>query len=229
MTKDTRKALIDICQRSCADKSLKTTVPEPYIPYVPTRWNGVIVLAEAQNHSGDYLADLKKMSARRRFTRLGALSGVGVQPWDDGCLKAATAVVLGLNPENTAVSNGVLWSQLNSRGVNVNPGPDLIKKSGQLWTAMLEVLKPKCVVSAGRVSERVIKIAAKKCNTKFEHIVWPLPSPRVLRPLYGYLDENKVARRFPEIAKAKPRINCWVDKPKRKMAVCYVAIVGIAK
>ncbi|MFA6253487.1 MAG: hypothetical protein WC687_04450 [Patescibacteria group bacterium] len=229
MNPETKRALIKLCQGSCCPRNLKATIPEPYIPYIPQRWNKTLVLAEAQNHSGPYLSRLRGLSAQRRIIRLGLFSGVGVQPWDDGCLKTAVWAVLGLKPENTAVSNAVLWSLLRDGGANDNPSPEIVNHSVLLWSKMLDILKPTRVVTAGRVSERVVSRAAEKCKLRFHHVIWPLPSPRVLYPLLGYMDEERLFQRYPEIAKVKRQISKWVKPSSKKMAVFYAALASDAK
>lgn len=63
-----RKKLVEICQSYGAYKgSTKVVVDTPYIPYIPDNWNGVLVLAEAQNLNVDDYGDF---SEQRKICRL---------------------------------------------------------------------------------------------------------------------------------------------------------------
>ncbi|MGQ0645609.1 MAG: hypothetical protein ACT4O3_08975 [Elusimicrobiota bacterium] len=140
----------------------------------------------------------------------------------------AIHVVLGLKPEETAVSNAVLWSLLKN-GNNDTPSRELMTHSGELWGKMLDLLKPNRVVTAGRMGEKVIKCAAQFCKIRFQHLIWPLPSPRVLYPIVGYMDVEKIFRRYPEIARAKKQALKWVIPSARETAIVYAAIASNAK
>lgn len=56
--------LVAICKNYILPKKDRATVSEPYIPYIPKSWNGVLVLAEAQNHGEKakmtYLGDIRR-------------------------------------------------------------------------------------------------------------------------------------------------------------------------
>ena len=90
-------------------------VPEPYLPYLPDQWNGVLVLAEAQQLAGarEYLRWLRGLPPEQRMIRLSTPnpSGVGVGPWDNGIVKLAVkAMMPDIQPEEVAVGNAVPWS-----------------------------------------------------------------------------------------------------------------------
>ncbi len=109
-------AMIEVCRRHVVSPDLHAILPEPYIPYIPDDWNGLLVLAESQNlaSAGEYRERLEKASSEDRFVRLSRCkngTGVGVQPWDDGHLKIAVKAALDVDPARTAVSNAVPWSQ----------------------------------------------------------------------------------------------------------------------
>ena len=112
-----KESLIRICARHALPCTSKATVPEPYIPFVPKKWNGTLVLAEAQNHAGaekSYLRWLRNLSPRRRLERLYLNRDyVGVKPWDDGTLKFAVEAAFKLSANEISISNAVLWSLLN--------------------------------------------------------------------------------------------------------------------
>ena len=43
--------MIQVCKRHILPQHVHAVVPEPYIPYIPDKWNAMLVLAEAQNLS----------------------------------------------------------------------------------------------------------------------------------------------------------------------------------
>src|SRR5262245_34630412 len=121
---------ISICQRFVLADGAGVVVPEPYFPLVPESWNGLLVVAEAQNLASEtaYRSWLLAQAPEGRFRRLYRGNGVGIQPWDDGSLKLAIHAALDMRPEETAVSNAVPWSQRQSGGQNENPGEWLIEQ-----------------------------------------------------------------------------------------------------
>lgn len=74
------RTLLDVCRRNILDNEQLAVVPEPYIPYVPESWNGLLVLAEAQNLSeatnSRYRAVLLGMGADERMQRLGNIENI---------------------------------------------------------------------------------------------------------------------------------------------------------
>lgn len=66
--------MIRVCQRHVLPSGIRAVVPEPYVPFFPDRWNGVLVLAEAQNlgrRNGGYRETLLSMSPEEHMVRLG--------------------------------------------------------------------------------------------------------------------------------------------------------------
>jgi hypothetical protein len=64
---------IRICKQYGPLGTIHAIIAEPYIPFVPEDWNGVLVLAESQNLSkknASYVAWLNGLSARDRIRRL---------------------------------------------------------------------------------------------------------------------------------------------------------------
>jgi hypothetical protein len=153
--------LTRICERNLLPNNVKATVREPYIPFIPEHWNGVLILAEAQNHGkavklrdGTLFLDwLMSLSSIKRMQRLyhnpdyPKLGNIGIQPWDDGTLKIAVEAALNINADETAVSNACLWSA---------PSEELKECSVRVWTDMLKILKPKKIVTAGSIANEII-------------------------------------------------------------------------
>ena len=204
-----RHALLDVCRQRVQPEP-PTVIGEPYIPYVPPQWNGVLVLAEAQNLSATsqgYVDDLRSMSETDRMRRLDIDpdSGLGIQPWDDGHLPFA---LLAAYPEHEtktyAVSNAVPWSVRTAKSTNANPTPELRARAVEFWKAVLPILKPDTIVTAGKVAREVL-------DSAWEGPTLPLrlPSPIALNRVSGMFDADDLLRRFKEVrtaAKAAPKL-----------------------
>ncbi len=85
--------LIKVCENHILSASALAVVREPYFPFVPKGWNGVLVLVDSQYVSNDndiYMDWLKNLSSCDKMKRLYlGKDSVGIQPWDDGTLKLA--------------------------------------------------------------------------------------------------------------------------------------------
>ena len=68
-------------------KGIQGSNSEPYIPFIPSNWNGIIVLAESQNLSStneDYVQYLNSLSISERMKRLSlGYDSIGVDPCDE--------------------------------------------------------------------------------------------------------------------------------------------------
>lgn len=211
-----KKRLAAICARHLLPDA---TVREAYIPFIPPRWNGVLVLAEAQNHgmkSAEYLAWLRGLSPAERVNRLyRSHKEIGIRPWDDGSLKLAVEAALGKNAEETAVSNACLWSQVRTSGKNLNPSKAVERHSSLVWKGIFEVLAPRQVVTAGNVAKRVVEKAGVK------PLAWRLPAPNLSR-MAGLFEESDLLRRYPEVVrvmKARPQ---WFESGYRRNKVFFM-------
>ena len=154
-----RSELIEICHRHLVPLTIPAIVREPYIPFVPETWNGVLVLGEAQ-HLGkknlNYRMRLLDADQLTRLTRLRLENGaLGISPWDDGTLRFAVEAALGLLAEECAVSNAVPWSQVNENDDNANPSRELIKLAARFWEEMLPALAPARVIACGGIARSV--------------------------------------------------------------------------
>lgn len=157
--------LVEVCLRHILPPPDEpVVVPEPYIPYIPQSWNGALVLAEAQNLAdrwGAYREVLLGWSPEERMARLGRRDGLlDVHPWDDGWLPMAIFVGFRLKPEETAVSNAILWSQ-TAKGTaeNARPSRALRRKSAEVWAELLGTLRPDHVVTSGTYAHEVLRSA----------------------------------------------------------------------
>ncbi len=208
---------------------VKAVVREPYIPFVPQKWNGVLVLAESQNMSkknGQYVKWLKGHSRDEKIKRLYLKENeVGIQPWDDNSLKLAVEAAFGVLASETAVSNAVLWSQRGDDDQNANPDKELQQASSLLWEELLPVLNPTLVICCGKIAKDVI------ADTE-----WPgktlslrLPSPSALSRISGMFDEDDLLKRYPEVARVIKKHPEWITgyKKNKTFFTCHaVSLYG---
>lgn len=232
--------LSEICRRHILPiaydiRPYYVVVPEPYVPFIPNNWNGVLVLAEAQNLSkgSPDVEWLTSATSDEKIFRLGRDGRIAIQPWEDGSLKLAVEAALGIRADWTAVSNAVPWSLVDEKGNNKNPTPEVINPSKILWSELLHALKPEHIVTAGAIARRVITGAIEKCDYKPICTAWPLPSPRLFSPISQTIDEAELMRRFPEVAKVLGQNPDWVKtrRPNKILFACLAvaAVKGHAR
>jgi len=193
----------------------KIVIPEPYVPFIPERWNRVLVLAEAQNLSAThkkYRDKLLAMTPETRIRRLTARTDrkLGIKPWDDGLLKIAVEVMLGCRAEETAVGNAVFWSLIDRKDRNVNPTPAMIEHSARLWGQLLQQIRPERVITAGAIARSVMAKLPQSVPS-MQVLGVQLPSPRVLSTLSGLFDGTDLLVHFPEVAAVQARQPCWFN------------------
>lgn len=209
-----RDGLADICRRHVLGPGAPPVVAEPYVPYLPSRWNDTLVLAEAQNLSDTYRAyreALLSWSAETKLHRLGHRPGkLDIQPWDDGWLKIAVSLGFGLNPEDTGVSNAVLWSEVTETGKLQPPTPEVQEASIPVWRDMLALLKPRHVTTAGKKSCEVFRRAIASSGVTCRHTALVSPAPQnVARWLQLYPDDRQLLSSYPEVDRAKCEQPAW--------------------
>lgn len=213
--------MIEICQMYVLGEDMGVVVPEPYIPYFPDAWNGLLVLAEAQNLAGDkkYQEWLSGLPPDKRFRRLrrGVQGQLGVQPWDDGSLKIAVAAALEEEPDATAVSNAVPWSLADNNGRNANPSKALRSKAVEFWADLLPRIRARRIVASGNVAFSVTKQALEESGeqNRTQLIHWWHPSPRALSPRSSKFSVEEMLGKFPVIALLKERHGDWFKKYER--------------
>jgi hypothetical protein len=224
-------SLAEICSRHFLDASFGATIPEPYIPLIPPRWNGALVVAEAQNHgvgSSGYLERLKAMTVAARIRRLSSREQVDIQPWDDGSLKLAVVAAFDVDPRDTAVSNAVLWSQVDSQGRNVTPSDTLIERSMLVWSELLPALNPKYIITAGTLADKVIGGALGQCDNMPRRVKLRLPSPMALSRVSGMFDVADLLDRYPEVRAAADAHSDWVASHRKNKIFFACHAVSIA-
>lgn len=213
-----KDGLVNLCKNYILPVKENVVIPEPYIPYIPDKWNRVLVLAESQNlakSNDDYVAALRKMDTRQKIERLYYAvkieNIVRIQPWDDGSLKLATEAALKAKSCYTAVSNAVLWSQRSDTGTNINPSNFLMNLSARIWKEFLLILQPKIVITAGKKAEYVIK---KSCWSG-QHIKLRLPAKTAMSRVSGMFKTEDLLKRYPEVNRVVIENPAWVKEYKQ--------------
>lgn len=220
--------LLNVCKEHCYQNAENVIVPEPYLPYVPENWNGILVLAESQmiGEKDNYARWLQELKSKPEhvMTRLGRKEPtppypnkpkkIGIGPWDDGTIKLALQAIfeganLNLKLEDVAVSNAVPWTY---KGVDKNLNPDdemqtknkMEAKAVEFWEEIFDVWQPniKAMVILGNVAERVMHNA--KILGKYEKkcLRLRLPSPKAINRVSGMFCCDDLKTRFPEVQKA---------------------------
>lgn len=221
-----KDTLFEICVNHIipSESEIPVVLPEPYVPFIPDEWNKILVLAESQNlsqtNSGGYVNKLRRISTRERIFRLGGDSNIGVHPWDDGSLKLAIESSLDEKAENTAVSNAVLWSQIDSSGNNINPSDELINRSIKLWAELLPIFCPIHIVTCGRIAQKVIDQlprtiwSGKRTNLR-------LPSRAAMSRVSNMFTEKDLLSRYFEVKAVVQEHPEWAEAPYRQNEIFF--------
>ncbi len=184
----------------------------PYAPYIPRKWNRILVLGESQlinaknRGDKDYREKLLDACDDDCIFRLGKkeITGqkpdefIGVVPWDNGFLKLA---MLSCFPEFKAnqfgISNMVPW-ELTKDNTRINTF--LEYKSISFWKNILPVLKPKYIICSGEIAKETILLMDnwKSFDCKVFNLL-PVNSLTRVSKLFNITD---LLSRFPEVKKA---------------------------
>jgi len=215
------KQLINICENYIYPSNENVVIKEPYIPYIPADWSGVLVLAESQNLSVnnlDYINFLNKLTVTERIQRLEKSGeSVGVYPWDDGSLKLAVQASLKIEPSRVGVSNAVLWSQRGDNSENINPDLNLQLRSTELWKELLPMLKPKKIICCGKIAKNVID--ATKWSGDILHL--RLPAKTAMSRVSGMFKEEDLLNRYPEVADIVNSNPSWLEGSYRQNKIFF--------
>jgi len=117
------QAAIAICHQFAAKAPPEAVLKEPYLPHIPARWNGILILGCAENLGGDKVAcawrdRLQRMAPESRYTRLEIPDGPEGRPWDNIRVRLALASIWPpIDMHEIAYSNAVPWST-NTAGKN---------------------------------------------------------------------------------------------------------------
>jgi len=222
--------LVEICKAHILSKDSEVVIREPYVPFIPEGWNGVLVLAEAQNLSktnSKYVSCLHDLDPLERFFRLSDPNNLGIQPWDDGSLKLAVQSAFNIDINKTAVSNSIVWSQVKQNGNNDNPSNELMKLASSFWNDLLSVITPSIIVTSGKKASTVINGIKTK---QWKHIQLRLPSPMAMSRVSGMFPEKELLSRYPEVEESLNKNPEWLNGGYRQNKVFFAChAVTVAK
>lgn len=222
---------------------------EPYIPYIPDHWNGLLVLSESQNLAShqNYIDYLSKLNSSEKIQRLynskNNLS-LGVGPWDDGSLALAVEAALDLSYHKTAVSNAVLWSK--SGPTNQNPSRGMIDRSIDYYKIIFSILQPTQILSIGRQAQEIANksidsIKNITCNILYLQHPSSRNQWRLYQQLYtipniknltteSLIDKNpkiqEILKNYKEIKEAIHK-KSYKNTTKNKILYSYYAIIKL--
>ena len=216
--------LIDVYSKHILAENMNAVLREPYIPYFPDHWNDILVLAESQNLSNtnsQYVKDLKSLSAKDRFCRLKGPFNIGIQPWDDGSLKLAIEASFNKRADYTAVSNAILWSQVDDFGNNQNPSNDLIAFSINLWADLLQIIKPHYVITCGNYAHHVIGKINQMLKSSWRNVQLRLPARTAMSRISNMFPEKDLLSRYPEVDKVVQKHPEWLEGGYRQNKIFF--------
>lgn len=227
MERDMRDRMLAVCRRFAEAAPAEAMIREPYLPYVPANWNGVLVLAEAQQLAGpkQYHELLRGLSAEQRMDRLSLPypSGIGVGPWDDGTAKLALkAMMPELDLSQVAVGNAVPWSCRTESGTNANPTEAMWRQAAAFWRELLDVWRPEFrpLILLGKVAARVLDDAGARNAVKLR-----LPSPNNIQRICGMFDQDDLLARYPEVGVAGAELGISLN-PSNVFFACHAVSLG---
>ena len=190
--------LLSVCKEFTIDcpKDTDIVVPEPYLPLIPEKWNGLLVLAQSQNLANpeaDYVKWLVGLSPNERMLRLELdkpqFNFVGVGPWDDGHIPLAVkALAPTIELNKTAVGNAVPWSRPGSFKMT----SEMLRKSTAFWSRLWKVWdpKPKAVLALGKEAQTVL------ANANLDVFHLRHPSTNYLSRVCGFFGKDDLAKRY---------------------------------
>ena len=228
-------AVMAVCRKFTGAAPAKVTVPEPYLPYVPDPWNGILVLAEAQQlaSANEYREWLLGLSSDERIRRLYLRSpdNIGVGPWDDGSIKLGLLAMLPeLRLTEVAVSNAVPWSWAKGRS-NQNPTEEMQKIAAAFWRELLTAWRPeiRCVVAVGKPAQSVMTASEVKTQ------IVPLASSsrNFMGRVRWLFDPDDLLRHYPDVQRATEAVGIRLEGDKefhnKVFFACHAVSVGRQK
>lgn len=197
-----RDDLMELC-RKYADKAPKHVVfKEPYLPYVPENWNGLLVLGVARNLSESTYPDdvriLKEMTPEKRYENL-YLDGDTPKLvfWYNGsirlALKSLSRVV---DCDATASSNAVPWSHVKD-GKDQKPDLQMQALAVDFWKELFSTWElPKHIIALGNISSEIMTAAGAA------HLKLMLPVRRNLNTRFSGKNIGAICENNPKLAAA---------------------------
>jgi hypothetical protein len=232
---DEKKALLNVCKEYIYPDKKVVIVCEPYLPYRPKIWNGILVLAEAQSSNASrYWDKLRDLDETAKMTRLGRKElqdeegdgDIGIGPWDDGTIKFALQVIFKeacpkLKLEEIAVSNAVPWTRGSGKdGKNLSPDEQMEIEAAKFWGKIFDVWHNiKVLITLGKVAERVMKNAGILKNEKFIENWLKLYHPSYTNRVKGVFCCDDLKTRFREVQKTLDSLDSLDEELKKQLKI----------
>lgn len=220
-------AVIAVCRKFTDAAPPNVIVREPYLPYVPNCWNGVLVLAEAQNlaPANDYRDWLKALPSEKKMRRLYLRppSDIGVRPWDDGSIKLGLkAMQPDIRLDEVAVSNAVPWSCAKGNA-NRNPTAEMQKVAIAFWREFLAMWRPqtRAVVTVGKTA----RVVMEALGVQAPLVPLASSSASYIRRVRGLFDLDDLLELYADVRKAADDLGIPRDADKEFFA-CHAVSVG---
>lgn len=197
--------LTALCRRHVLPTVGSAVLPEPYVPFIPANWNGILVTAESQNLSqknAEYRDWLLKQSQTKRIRRLYEREPIAIAPWNDGTIPIALQASMSARPEDTAVMNAVPWSMRGDGRKNANPDKALIVHSISFWKDLLTAVRPRILLVCGRPGRKIFEAVGDMVPGMKTHFACS-PSNTFLSRVSGLFREHDLLAQFPEVRKVK--------------------------
>ena len=224
MTVLERENLINQLVAICRDPDLSQPDPMistanydklPYIPFIPENWNGILVLAESQQLSGnkkgniDYIKLLNEADEIDQITRLGNKTitekepefKIGITPWDDGYIKLAmTACYPNKNINEFSVSNVIPWYFIRSNKLHRK---EYIILSNLYWQKIIPILIDyglNTIIRTGTYARNILNSKLVN-NERLMKSVYYLRSASQLERVAYLFDSNDLKAHYSDINK----------------------------
>jgi len=203
MSESVMSGYLEICKRFTGEAPDEAIIKEPYLPYVPRDWNGLLVLAEAQNLADDnYVSKLRAENRPEELMdRLNLLSKdiwhVDIEPWRNLTIPLALkSMKHELDLTRVAVSNAVPWSIAAGKR-NLNPTPKMMEKSVLFWKELFSRWHPKAIITCGKIAREVMHLAEAPILLELR-----LPSPNNINRICRMFDREDLLNRYSEVREA---------------------------
>ncbi|PWJ61957.1 hypothetical protein SAMN05720473_11334 [Fibrobacter sp. UWB15] len=229
-----RQSLVDICQNGRYNGSTAVVESIPYIPYIPENWNGILVVAEAQNMSEKLYkncTELQKICrlypdkdcSKNHDASKGLFPELDVGPWEDGSIPLALkAAIKKFDPFKTAICNACLWS-LRDGDKNVNPNKEMRELSKELWRKMLPALGStvKQIICCGSVAASIFDFE----EAKSKRTCLRLPSPNAMSRVSGMFREEDLFERYPEVKNVFAEFKDTTHRQNKIFYACHAVSI----
>jgi hypothetical protein len=197
---------ISVCREFAKSAPDGVVFKEPYLPYVPTAWNGVLVLGCAENLGAKTIAEkyrqrLLAMKSKQPESLFHRLHGDDVpgRPWGDDRIKLSLrAIWPKIDFQHLAFSNAVPWSITTAgKGGKIKdtpPTPEMVDHAVDFWCSLMPALgwssptSPlKLIITVHAISRDVASKVKLKESLSSRLFSLYFPCPR---------NDNKISSRY---------------------------------